>query len=46
MGIFLLPNVRILLKKGKLSLPVANSLKKYFHIPQKLFDKWYVEPKQ
>ena len=45
-GIFLLPNVRILLKKGKLSLPVANSLKKYFHTPQKLFDKWYVEPKQ
>lgn len=35
-----------LLKKGQLTKNSANRLKEYFHIPQKLFDKWYVEPKQ
>jgi hypothetical protein len=35
-----------LLKKGQLTKNTANRLKEYFHIPQKLFDKWYNEPKQ
>ena len=43
---FLLPNVKLLLQKGQLTRVKAERLKEKFHIPQKLFDKWYVEPKQ
>ena len=42
----LLPNVKLLLQKGQLTRVKAERLKEKFHIPQKLFDKWYVEPKQ
>lgn len=46
MSFFLLPNVKLLLQKGQLTRVKAERLKEKFHIPQKLFDKWYVEPKQ
>ena len=35
-----------LLKSGRLNKNSAKLLKERFHIPQKLFDKWYVDPKQ
>lgn len=35
-----------LLKSGQLNKNTAKLLKERFHMPQKLFDKWYVEPKQ
>ncbi|MBR2918652.1 MAG: hypothetical protein IKC29_01160 [Clostridia bacterium] len=44
--ITLLFSVKLLLQKGRLPISKAKQLKEYFHIPQKLFDKWYVEPKQ
>lgn len=37
---------RTLLQKGQLTRVKAERLKEKLHIPQKLFDKWYVEPKQ
>ena len=45
-SLFLLPNVKLLLQKGQLTRVKAERLKEKLHIPQKLFDKWYVEPKQ
>ena len=44
--ITLLFSVKLLLQKGQLTRVKAERLKEKLHIPQKLFDKWYVEPKQ
>ena len=44
--ICLLPSVVFLLKTGQLNKNSAKLLKERFHIPQKLFDKWYIDPKQ
>lgn len=42
----ILPLSKFLLQKGQLTRVKAERLKEKFHIPQKFFDKWYVEPKQ
>lgn len=39
-----LPNVKLLLQKGQLTRVKAERLKEKFHLSQKFFDKYYVEP--
>ena len=41
---FLLPNVKLLLQKGQLTRVKAERLKEKFHLSQKFFDEYYVEP--
>ena len=45
-GVCLWPSVVFLLKTGQLNKNSAKLLKERFHIPQKLFDKWYDERQQ